>query len=133
MLIVDDEKACAETLNNFLSRYGHETCTAANGVDALCRMAEQRPEVVISDLVMPRMGGLELLDTIKERFPDTLVILTSGQGYREEKIGSRAGKAYAVLEKPFPLKKLVEIMTSLEEHPNQAPGVRRSLSNGGAV
>ena len=133
VLIVDDEKACVETLNDFLSRCGHETNTAANGAEALCRMAKQRPEVVISDLTMPRMDGLELLDTIKKRFPDTLVILTSGHGCSEEKVGSRAGTAYAFLEKPFPLKKLVEIMTSLEEHLNQAPRVGRYLSNGGAV
>jgi CheY-like chemotaxis protein len=78
ILIVDDDSSIRLTLALLLRDEGYETVTAEDGFDALLQMKSDVPEVVISDLNMPRMSGFEFLSVIRRRFPQVLVVAMSG-------------------------------------------------------
>jgi CheY-like chemotaxis protein len=82
ILIVDDEEPARQGLTALLARWGYDVEEAADGQDALAKAAAGLPAVVISDLVMPRMDGLELLRALKTDVPFASVILLTGQGSR---------------------------------------------------
>jgi CheY-like chemotaxis protein len=78
ILVVDDELSLREVLTEVLTRAGYEVATAENGFDALLHLKRSIPNVIISDLNMPRMSGFELLSVVRRRFPEVSVIATSG-------------------------------------------------------
>jgi len=78
ILVVDDEPSLREVLEELLTGAGYEVATAENGFDALLQLKRSIPEVIISDLNMPRMSGFELLSVVRRRFPQVSVIATSG-------------------------------------------------------
>ena len=78
LLIVDDELEIQELLSRRFRYAGHEVQTASNGVEALQRLAQTRTDVVISDIQMPGMDGVELLRRIRQDFPMTRVIMITG-------------------------------------------------------
>jgi CheY-like chemotaxis protein len=78
ILIVDDDRSIRVTVALLLKDEGYETVTAEDGFDALLQMKSDMPEVVISDLNMPRMSGFEFLSVIRRRFPQVLVVAMSG-------------------------------------------------------
>ena len=75
MLIVDDQDMMRDSLAAILAREGHEVIAAADGQSALARLANSRIDLVISDMKMPKMGGLELLAEIKKTKADMPVLL----------------------------------------------------------
>lgn len=77
ILIVDDEVDARTFLFSLLDNEGYLVATASNGIEALKYVARERPRLVISDVRMPEMEGLELLAKIKYAAPDTAVILLS--------------------------------------------------------
>src|ERR1700728_1755951 len=79
ILIVDDERVIADTLAIILSRSGFATFTAYNGSSALELAEIVQPRLLISDVVMPGMTGVELAITLGELVPDCKVLLFSGQ------------------------------------------------------
>jgi CheY-like chemotaxis protein len=79
LLFVDDEPALREVASAVLAEQGYDVLTAEDGLDALCLLADPLPDVVISDLRMPRMSGFELLEVVRERFPRVPVIAVSGE------------------------------------------------------
>ena len=79
LLFVDDEPTMREVASAALAGHGYEIVTAEDGLDALRRLADLLPDVVISDLTMPRMSGFELLEIVRERFPLVPVIAVSGE------------------------------------------------------
>jgi len=80
IMVVDDEVSIRESLHDWLKDSGHEVFTAANGGEALEILRDKKPEIVITDLVMPGMDGLELTKKIKELFPDIAVIIITAYG-----------------------------------------------------
>jgi CheY-like chemotaxis protein len=78
ILVVDDDASIRESLSRLLTRAGYEVASAENGFDALLQLKHSVPDVIISDLNMPRMSGFELLSVIRRRFPQTSVIASSG-------------------------------------------------------
>jgi CheY-like chemotaxis protein len=79
LLFVDDEPAMREVASAVLAEQGYEVITAEDGLDALRLLADPLPDLVISDLGMPRMSGFELLKVVRERFPLVPVIAVSGE------------------------------------------------------
>ena len=80
VLIVDDEPYVSEVLRHFLSKNGYQVHTAMNGEEATHAVMSLQPEVVITDIQMPRMGGQELYAWIRENAPDfagLVVVMTS--------------------------------------------------------
>ena len=123
MLIVDDEEICVKAINHCLRMFGYETSTARDGLEALLRMDEDKPEVVITDMNMPNMNGLELLKTIEKRFDDIPVILMTDQVRGEKEMAAQATTAYACFDKPFDMEEVIKVLTQLREnrHHGQKP------------
>lgn len=78
VLVVDDESSVRKTLAMILNAAGYDVCTARHGFDALLQIKQTPVEVVISDLNMPEMSGFEFLSVVRRRFPEIMVIASSG-------------------------------------------------------
>ena len=79
ILVVDDEPSIREALREILESRGYEVLTAADGLDGLHALSKSLPDLVISDLNMPRMSGFEFLAIVRERFPHIATIAISGE------------------------------------------------------
>lgn len=100
ILIVDDEEAVREMLALLLSDSGFRVFTAENGKQALQIIGDYRPQIVICDLKMPGMNGIELLRRIKTEAPDTEIITMSGHGDMELAVQSLIFEAADFITKP---------------------------------
>jgi DNA-binding response OmpR family regulator len=108
VLVVDDELDFMETLVKRLERRGFEVTGVGGGQEALLLLQKERFDVVVLDVMMPGMDGIETLREIKLGWPRTQVILLSGHGGEELGMRGMAYGAYAYLLKPVSLKIVVE-------------------------
>ena len=106
VLVVDDEDSMRELLSITLNRQGYETLVAADGVKALKMMEKDPAEVMVTDLFMPRMGGMELLEKVKEGWPDTVVFIITAFGTIENAVQAMQLGAYDYVSKPFNMEEL---------------------------
>jgi DNA-binding NtrC family response regulator len=110
VLLVDDEEEFVSALSERLMLRGIEVDSALHGEEALARMEEKEFEVVILDVMMPGLSGLEVLRQIKSTHPNTQVILLTGHGATREGIeGMRLG-AFDYLIKPVDIEEMLEKM-----------------------
>jgi len=100
VLIVDDEPNMRFLLSEALSSQGYECCEAGDGQMALERLGEDRPDIVILDLKMPRMGGMEALKKIRVLDPDAAIIIVTAFGTRELAYEALREGAYDYFTKP---------------------------------
>ena len=107
MLIVDDQEALRGLLSRLLLREGFEPIEAADGVQAVELFRTRSPLVVVSDIMMPRMDGLALLNEVKRIDRRAVVILMTGQGNEEILLGALRGGATNFFRKPFNVKDLL--------------------------
>ncbi|MCU0589443.1 MAG: response regulator [Syntrophobacteraceae bacterium] len=108
VLLVDDEVEFISALAERLTFRGVKARTAANGEQALAAIEESHPRVVLLDLMMPGMSGLEVLQRIRKGYPDIQVILLTGHGStREGMEGMRLG-AFDYLMKPLNIDELLD-------------------------
>ena len=92
ILIVDDEEGMRRLLGRILTREGYDTTTAANGADALRLVASERFDLVVTDIKMPEMDGLQLLQEIRQYEPSLPVIVITAYGTIENAVQAlRAG------------------------------------------
>lgn len=110
ILIVDDEKFIRDILADFLGLEGYFVRTAADGVSALEALSSSRYDLVISDLKMPRMGGIELLEEIPKVSPSTLTVIMTGFGTVETAIDAMKRGAYDYVLKPFKMEEVIHIV-----------------------
>jgi PAS domain S-box-containing protein len=101
LLLVDDEDGLRRVLSIALQDIGYEVTTASSAEEALRRFDEQRPGIVLSDVKMPGMDGLELLKRIKEQKPETEVIMITGHGDMHLAIASLKLDATDFITKPI--------------------------------
>lgn len=109
ILVVDDEPAIRETTKALLENQGYDVLTAADGLDGILALSKSLPDVIISDLHMPRMSGFEFLAIVRQRFPHIAIVAMSGdyvQGVEMTVI-----KADAFWQKGQPTKKLLQEIT----------------------
>ena len=110
VLLIDNEEEFVSALSERLMLRGIETECALNGEEALARLVEKEFEVVILDVMMPGLGGLEVLRQIKTTHPNTQVILLTGHGSTREGIeGMRLG-AFDYLIKPVDIEEMLAKM-----------------------
>lgn len=101
ILLVDDEESLRDILSDVLTEVGHRVTTAASAEQALIRLSEQPVDVVITDIRMSGMNGIDLLRAIKENTPETqVIVITSYPSLNSALAALRAG-AYDYLIKPF--------------------------------
>jgi DNA-binding NtrC family response regulator len=101
VLLVEDDAAQRVGLQQLLTSWGYTVDVASNGVEALAKVGEARPTIVLSDLIMPGMGGLDLLRTLKQQDDlDLTVVLMTAQGTVESAVEAIKVGAYDYLTKP---------------------------------
>jgi response regulator RpfG family c-di-GMP phosphodiesterase len=125
ILVVDDEKVIREILADFLSMEGFWVRTAEDGGAALVELSRGRYDLVLSDLKMPNMGGLELLEAIRKHTPNVVTIIMTGFGTVETAIDAMKRGAYDYILKPFKVEEVVHtIRRGLEKQKLQAENIR---------
>jgi DNA-binding response OmpR family regulator len=109
VLVVEDEPAIARLLQVELGASGFEVRLAADGNEALAAVAEDVPDVVIADVMMPRMGGFELVRRLREdpRTEDVSIIMLTARGLKADKLEGLTAGADDYLTKPFDNEELV--------------------------
>jgi DNA-binding NtrC family response regulator len=101
VLIVEDDPTVGESLRHLLKRKGHEILLASNGKEALQVFRHEMIDLVITDVVMPKMDGIELLEAVKGLRPETEVIVISAQGTIEKAVQAMKLGAFDFIEKPI--------------------------------
>jgi DNA-binding response OmpR family regulator len=122
VLVVDDEKEFAATLAERLTLRGITTVTANDGEQALRCMAQERPHIVILDMKMPGMSGLEVLRLIKQKCPSIPVILLTGQGTANDSFEGMGVGAFDYLVKPVKIEELLQKMREALTEADAATG-----------
>jgi len=108
MMLVDDEERFLSTTKKLLARKGYDVVTAASGLEALQILASQTVHVVILDVKMPGMDGMETLQEIKRRFPLVEVIMLTGHATVESAVEGLKSGATDYLVKPTDVDELLE-------------------------
>jgi DNA-binding NtrC family response regulator len=112
LLLVDDEEQFLSTTKKLLERRGVDTRTCSNGFDALDILAKHRIDVVVLDIKMPGIDGIDVLSKIKHDHPDVEVILLTGHASVQSAVEGLKLGAFDYLTKPS---KVSDIMAKVEE------------------
>lgn len=112
VLIVDDEAELVTALEERLNLRGFEASGVTTGAEALALLGDEPFDVVLLDLKMPGLGGLEVIRRIKEERPGLQVILLTGWGSEEDAKKGQALGAYDYLMKPVKISELVRALLS---------------------
>ena len=115
VLIVEDEPSTRLGLTELVRTWGFITDSAADGEEALQRISVFRPTIIISDLVMPNMGGLELLRALKDEGGDLTVVILTAQGTVETAVEAIKEGAYDYLTKPIEPQRLKILLDKIVE------------------
>ncbi len=110
VLVVDDEKVIRDMLAEFLGMEGYVVKTAEDGVAAVSELRREQFDLVLSDLKMPKMGGIALLEEIAKTSPDALTVIMTGFGTVETAIDAMKRGAYDYVLKPFKLDEVVHVV-----------------------
>ena len=109
ILIVDDEESERVLQQMILERHGHEVYTAANGIEAFRHLMSKKIDLVITDLQMPDVHGLELISVIRDRTPRPAVIVVSGTGPGQLEVAKAVGAQFT-LNKPVHADSLMAVV-----------------------
>jgi DNA-binding NtrC family response regulator len=114
VLVVDDEPSMRLALTESLRRNGYVVVQAANGQEAIERIAASKPWLVLTDLKMPRSGGLDVVKEVKKRCPNTHVVVMTAYGTVETAVEAMKCGAIDYLLKPFATEQLEQVLVQLE-------------------
>ena len=143
ILIIDDEESIIQSLNGILTDEGFETVSAKSGEAGLERIEEVIPDLVLLDIWMPGMDGIDTLVKIKEVYPQLQVVMMSGHGTIETAVKATKLGAYDFIEKPLSLEKVllsinnaldyyrleeeVSLLKEKQKHKNRITGTSNSI------
>lgn len=134
VLVVDDEIIVADTLSTILERAGYVVLTAYDGQSALMMALQTQPDLVITDVSMPRMNGVELAISLGKSLPRCRILLFSGNATSRDMMGLYGGREqFTLLSKPMhPTRVLEHIRVALEsdEFSAKQPGSRSRRAAG---
>jgi DNA-binding response OmpR family regulator len=116
VLIVDDQNVLRSVLTKFMHKEGLTPIEAENGEAAVALYTSERPAVVLSDIMMPRMDGLTLLNEIKKIDAKAAVVLMTGYGNEEILLKALRGGAANYFKKPFNFREVIEVVQNLIRH-----------------
>ncbi len=125
VLIVDDEEVFRTTLVKVLRARGMEVRDAPGGEEALARLRESPVDVVVLDLKMPGLDGLETLKRIVVLQPDVKVVILTGHGTVQSGLEALSHLAFDFLQKPVGTDRLVEVILASTEERRAGEGGRR--------
>jgi nitrogen regulation protein NR(I) len=131
VLIVDDEVNIRRVLAAMLKREGYEVTTAADGEQALAVLHKTPVHVVVTDLVMPRVGGMELLRRVAADFPDVPVIVITAHGSVDSAVAALKAGAFDYITKPFEQDDLKNVIAkAARAHDLERQNVHASFADG---
>ena len=116
ILIIDDEAAICTMLQQVLERNGHEVAVAKDGLEGLTLCRENPADLVITDLFMPEMGGMEIIPELRKQSPQTKIIAISGGGLGSNFDCLPTAKhlgAHRTLAKPFEHQELLDAVNAV--------------------
>ena len=119
VLVVDDERVIADTLGTILGNSGYETTVAYDAQSALKQCEAVNPELVITDVIMPGMNGVEMAMRVRDRHPACKILLISGQAATTNLLeeARRRGYDFELLAKPIHPTDLLARLATLEFDP----------------
>ncbi len=129
ILIAEDEEAVRTYLERALAAEGYEVAAVADGQGALEALGRERFDLVLADVWMPRLGGLELLARLREEGRPVRAIVMTGDGTPETVLGAVREQAYLYLPKPFARATLVEVVERRDAASDEArtAGIGRTI------
>lgn len=110
ILVVDDEKGVCYSFKKILGRRGYDVTTANDGIEAIEKARKDTPTLVVMDVTMPKMDGLETLQKLKSLFPNLTVIMMTAHSTSERAIKAMKYGAYDYLTKPFDNNQLLSMV-----------------------
>ena len=110
ILVIDDERGIRNTLKEVLEYEGHQVEPATNGTEGLELFAAGNFDLVLCDIKMPEMDGIEVLEKMNESHPDIPVIMISGHGNIDTAVEAIKKGAYDFIEKPLDLNRILVTM-----------------------
>ncbi len=115
LLIVDDEETLTFSLYQsfIISKNDYEVVTAASAEEALMKMQDNPFHLILSDISMPGMSGLQLLENVGKLYPETVVIIMTAYGSDEKKEEAFALGAVHYIEKPFEIKEVKRLVMNI--------------------
>lgn len=113
LLIVDDSKLLRKKLRDELEKLGCEVIEAANGKEAISLDLEREPDGIILDIVMPEVGGIEALQTIREITPDVPVVMLSSAGTPQKLMLTLKMGAIDFIQKPYSKEQIVRAVETI--------------------
>ena len=138
ILVVDDNITMRESLRDTLGTEGYRVQSVENAIQGIAELERQEFELVLADLSLPRVSGLELLDRVKKSWPSVEVIVITGQGSIATAVDAIKRGAYHYVTKPFTADEIIHLVTQalerrhlvnrkerLEEELSQARGVHQ--------
>ena len=127
VLVVDDEPTITEIVSRYLQRAGYSTLVAGDGPEALRLAGVERPDLVVLDLMLPGMDGLEVLRRLRERERVSIILLTAKGEASDRVIGLRLGADDYVV-KPFSPAELVARVDAVLRRMDSSPELERPIS-----
>jgi DNA-binding NtrC family response regulator len=113
IVVADDEETARSSLGEILRQDGYEVLLAADGEEALGLVARHAPDILLTDLRMPRLGGEELLDRVRKAFPDVAVVLMTAHGTIASAVRALRMGAEDYLTKPIDVEELEHLLASV--------------------
>lgn len=115
VLVVDDERTIAETLGIILRKSGFDTAVVYDGQAAVDKAENWRPDAVVSDVIMPKMNGIDAAIRIAALLPACRIVLLSGQAMTADLVhqAKLKGHYFEILAKPVPPQELIERLRGL--------------------
>jgi DNA-binding response OmpR family regulator len=133
ILVVDDEEDICRSVTKILSRRGFSVDSALSADDAVRRMKEQAFDLVITDLMMPKTDGLELLKIIRDHYPELDVVMITGYASIESAVKAVKQGAAGYLPKPFTPEELMEVTKKALEARSRKPVSPRTGATGASA
>jgi DNA-binding response OmpR family regulator len=110
VLVVDDDPTVRDVLTTLLGFDGFEVASAPDGPTALQLAKTLAPDIVLLDVVMPGIDGLQVCRTLRDGSPSTRIVMLTGRGTAEDELDGVSAGAHAYLRKPFSPLELLEAM-----------------------
>ncbi|MBI3465016.1 MAG: sigma-54-dependent Fis family transcriptional regulator [Planctomycetes bacterium] len=121
ILVIDDDESITSTVSGFLTAKGYRVTTANDSEDALELLDASRFAVVLSDIYIDRLTGLDILRHAKERDPNACVVLMTARGSVRTTVEAEIGGAFDYLAKPFGMKDLLQVIERAERSREEQP------------
>jgi DNA-binding response OmpR family regulator len=133
VLVVDDDPTVSDVVRRYLEQDGCEVRLAADGADGLAAIAAERPDLVVLDLMMPGIDGIEVCRRVRRQLPDLPVVMLTALGEEADRVLGLEVGADDYLTKPFSPRELVLRIRSVLRRTAAAPAGPAVLTDGGLV